>query len=237
MSDEDFFKYVANIRCRAKTKPPREWRLERRTMVRVFYADPIALRMLRKFNELTSDTYYETKFRFVRGEGKRYNIFLMCNKTYNIFEKNVEVPECDKPKILKEFFDRFYNIDVERLLQNVIGFPPTRSLPAKLKLSPMQTNLFLSTLQREIIKGKTDKKIVTVSHAKLIKEYKIIDANELRSFLEEMFTLKEKCQIFLDYKDFATNQIELINKRKKEREEAQNNKDNKKSEVDNGTNS
>lgn len=188
---------------------------------KVRFADPTVLRLIRKFKKIKTQVPYEARFRFVYGQATRYNVVLKSSGEWAVYwKKKDDIAEETATKILKEFFGRFYNIDIEIILQKLINFPPERSLPPKLKLTPIQRDVFLSTLERELNNGMNNRKIVIVSHANLIKKCQLMAIKELRDFLKEMFT--DDCQIFLDYEELVKQPLpkkveEFLRKKREEK--------------------
>lgn len=203
MRDNKFFQFVSNIWLTVESEPKHKWIMNSspKPEKRVHFAEPKVLRLIRKFGKIKAEIPYVAKFNFKYSDDIRYCIVLTANGDYQIFKNKVDTTQENGSKILKEFFEAFYIIDVETILQKIINFPPERAIPPKLRLNPLQQNVFLSTMERELNNGKNDGKIVIVSHSKMIKDFQLIPPTEFRNFLKERFT--GSCQILLDYEELV----------------------------------
>lgn len=171
--------------------------------------------ILEKFPKVKTEVPYRVYYRFRYNKETYFNINLFSNGNSTISEKggvNLE-DQSKKEEILKYFLNRFYHINIEKLIKDILKFPENKDLPQNLLLRPEQINELLAIFQKELLKGKTEKKIVTIRNSKLLKNFKQVPIDIIKKTLIDMFPFPDN-QILIDSDCFAQNKNVICDKRK-----------------------
>ncbi len=171
--------------------------------------------ILEKFPKVKTEVPYRVYYRFRYNKETYFNINLFSNGNSNISEQggvNLE-DQSKKEEILKYFLNRFYHINIEKLIKDILKFPENKDLPKNLLLRPEQINELLAIFQKELLKGKAEKKIVTIRNSKLLKNLKQVPVDIIKKTLIDMFPFPDN-QILIDSDCFAQNKNLICDRRK-----------------------
>lgn len=174
--------------------------------------------ILEKFPKVKTEVPYRVYYRFRYNKETYFNINLFSNGNSNISEQggvNLE-DQSKKEEILKYFLNRFYHINIEKLIKDILKFPENKDLPKNLLLRPEQINELLAIFQKELLKGKAEKKIVTIRNSKLLKNLKQVPVDIIKKTLIDMFPFPDN-QILIDSDCFAQNKNVIGDRRKSKR--------------------
>ena len=230
MEKEKFFKYVAYMDLKYIGFKKSSMLTGTKPKDTVHHASRKMIRMLRDFPNVITDEEYKVKYRYVLDLDTRITINLFSNGNSEVSKGDKHIESEEKQEILKGFLNRFYHINLEDIIKEVMKFPATRDLPIKFKLSPKQTDEFLQIFQKKLQIGKALNKIVTVQYIKLLYNCAGINIEDIKKNIIEMFSFPGN-QIFVDSDNLAQDKLSVSGPAEKTRKKINNKKNKFKQEI------
>lgn len=210
----DFYSYISSCILELKNVrgAPFKTSGERTNTVNHYLKKMIYI--LENFPDRKTKDAYKVRYYFKLNEKERYNIVMTSNGTFNVTGRlGVKLESRAKEEeIFSYFLNRFYHINIEKIIKQVMGFAANEYLPAKLILSPQQLNELLAEFQKQLLLGKKEKKIIAIRNSKLLENFDI-PKEEIKKTLVEMFSYPNN-QVLIDSENFAQNKVEKVTRKR-----------------------